>query len=165
MFYLVVFLNASKNFPEFAGCFGKVYPGQEPPRTPRILPREVLMPKRFKANLIDIKLAKRHLQRIKYSGVLVPEVFATSEDNNSYTCENGQIQNVFLSGETSSCEVTPKVVIEERNEERLLVPELGATSEDGHLQNVFLNEKTSSCEVTPTVIEERKCCGLPEVEC
>ena len=123
MFYLFVFLNASRNFPEFAGCFGKVFPGQEPPRTPRILPREVLMPKRFKANLIDIKLAKRHLQRMKYSGVLVPEVFTPSEDNTSYTCENGQIQNVFLS------------------------------------------EETSSCEVAPNVIDERKCCGLPEVEC
>ena len=92
LFYFVVFLTAYRSFPEFAGSSGKVFPGQESPRTPRILPREVQLPKWFKNDLIEIKLVKKHLQRIQGSGLLASDMDKGSAYDISYFCENEQTQ-------------------------------------------------------------------------
>lgn len=80
LFYLIVFINATRSFPEFSGSFGRVFPGQDPPRKPEILPREVKLPRNFKVDILEIELAKKHRHKIKDSGMILTEMHETNQE-------------------------------------------------------------------------------------
>ena len=43
-FNIKIYYDAMRRLPEFAGLRGRVFPGQEPPRQPRIIPRRPDLP-------------------------------------------------------------------------------------------------------------------------